>query len=418
MPHLAAMPGLQFSAGFVDITPEEPVPLAGYGWRTIPFEGVADPLEANAVVIREGEQVFVFVTFDFLYIGAELRERLEHALHPLVAPQNLFLCASHTHFAPATDSTLPKLGVVDRKYFDSVVDRVATLLRRLMRLELMPLELGVALGAADNSINRRSAGWRLSRQYPFVNRVMKMKANRHGPKNETVGLVRLGSQALIWHYACHPVFTPRLNHVSADFVGFVRSELRKQFGPSLAVLFWQGFSGNTFPSFARILTRPLARIRMRLTRQQVPVPPTVWQRWAQGLAAAVVRTAARVRLTLVNGSLKMTRASMPLERLLPGAARDKVVSAHSILLGPELQVVGVSAEMMVEHLALLRTVFGNDRLFCVGCIDGVFGYIPTSDMVRDGGYEAREFLPSFSLQGQFAANVEEVLRDQLLAHMH
>src|SRR4051794_16284822 len=69
-----------FAAGFVDITPTRPLPLAGYGARMDVCEGIADRLEANVVVMQDVEAPIIVVSFDLLYVGDLLRGQLEQAL--------------------------------------------------------------------------------------------------------------------------------------------------------------------------------------------------------------------------------------------------------------------------------------------------------------------------------------------------
>jgi len=49
--HLTS-PEASITAGSIDITPQGPVPLAGFTDRTGPSRGVADPLELNALLLR------------------------------------------------------------------------------------------------------------------------------------------------------------------------------------------------------------------------------------------------------------------------------------------------------------------------------------------------------------------------------
>jgi hypothetical protein len=408
--------GLAFAAGRVDITPTRPLPLAGYAGRTALCDGVADPLEANAVVITGGgKPPVVLVTFDLLYVGAELRRRLEQALGLVVPPDRLFLAASHTHFAPATDPTLHRLGLADGDYLDRTAARVAALVRGLLGGRRQPLTLAVASGHADHSVNRRHLGWRVGRRYPFLTRTVTMKANPDGARDETVRVIRLGPRVVVWSYACHPVFVPWMNHVSADYVGVVRRVIRRALGPETVVLFWQGFSCDVFPSIAPTPSGTLARLRGLWSHRPSAVAPDVWRHWAGGLAQRVRDTVRRATAPAAVRHIDCARVGMPLWRLLGPDAPDRTVWAHRLDLGPQARVLGVSAELPVGYLATCQRLFGADGLFCVGCTDGVVGYLPTARMVREGGYEAAEFLPYFGLAGRFSADVEDEIRARLLA---
>ena len=143
------------SAGTAEVTPHRTLPLAGY--RT--FAGrrahnSADPLEVNAIVIRNGDTLCAFVSFDFLYVGGEIRRAVTDALKSVVAPENLFMAASHTHFAPATDPQLPRLGVANADYVQYVARVTADLICETVAAEGRRAVLQYAVGAADHSINR------------------------------------------------------------------------------------------------------------------------------------------------------------------------------------------------------------------------------------------------------------------------
>ena len=55
-----------------DITPQSPVPLAGYSGRSGLYTAVESRLEANAILLRQGEAQVLFVAVDLLYFGPEL----------------------------------------------------------------------------------------------------------------------------------------------------------------------------------------------------------------------------------------------------------------------------------------------------------------------------------------------------------
>jgi hypothetical protein len=400
----------------VDITPcpSRPLPLAGYSERTEPFAGVADPLEANVLVCRDQEQTLVLVTFDLLYVGELLRHKLQEALAPEVQPEQLFLTASHTHFAPATDPTLPQLGSVDEGYVDWVASRVADLVRRLLRARPQPLRVGTGQCPTHLSVNRRLAAWQIRRRFPFLRKSVVMAPNFAGPVERLVRVARIGPDVVLWCFACHPVILPRMDQVSADFVGFVRAALRRDLGAGTTVLFWQGFSGNIYPSYVRSSATLAGRLRLKLLGRAETVRPSAWQRWATGLADQVVAAAQSIPAQEAVCSLAWRRGEIPWEALMPGCGTGKSFRAHVLDLGEALRIVGVSAEMVVEYLPLFQSLFGPRPLFCVSCLDGVAGYVPTSVMLAEGGYEADGFRSAFGLTGEFHPHPEQFLGDRLL----
>src|SRR5690242_15929124 len=95
--------GAFVSAGSVDITPDRPLPLAGYEDRRGPSRGVADPLELNALLLRAPGQTIAILTADLLFVTAELKARLLEAVGARLGldEASLLVAASHTHGAPA-----------------------------------------------------------------------------------------------------------------------------------------------------------------------------------------------------------------------------------------------------------------------------------------------------------------------------
>ncbi|MEO8271519.1 MAG: neutral/alkaline non-lysosomal ceramidase N-terminal domain-containing protein [Aureliella sp.] len=121
----------QVGAAKRDITPQEPVPMWGYGARHAALsEGVLDPLFASAVVIQAGDEKIAIVGLDLGRSPAEaslvrIRERIkseagiEHAL----------IAGSHTHHGPVlelSDEPGRGLGRFDAalRYYQQLEDAI------------------------------------------------------------------------------------------------------------------------------------------------------------------------------------------------------------------------------------------------------------------------------------------------------
>jgi len=63
---------LYASAAALDITPSHPAPLFGYEGRPAAFERIVDPLELNAILVRQGECVLLLVGADLLCVSDDL----------------------------------------------------------------------------------------------------------------------------------------------------------------------------------------------------------------------------------------------------------------------------------------------------------------------------------------------------------
>ena len=84
----------------VDITPEEPVPLAGMvGLHERLSTGVRDPIFVRAVALEEGGTRVAVVSADLLTPAPGLRAAVAEALGKRPG-ESLFLACTHSHSTP------------------------------------------------------------------------------------------------------------------------------------------------------------------------------------------------------------------------------------------------------------------------------------------------------------------------------
>src|SRR5260370_24717308 len=150
------------SSGTVDITPHRPVMLGGYNKRTAPFTAIAGRLEANVLLIKGPSSRVMIVSTDLLYPGETLRDRLIENLGLGDDGDELFFCASHTHFPPMTAPPMPRLGVPDPEYVQYVATQLTALIKSIER-EGEPCVCTFHEGRANHSMNRRLVPLRVTR---------------------------------------------------------------------------------------------------------------------------------------------------------------------------------------------------------------------------------------------------------------
>ncbi len=213
----------------------------------------------------------------------------------------------------------------------------------------------------------------------------------------------------MWSYACHPVCFPKLNHVSADFPGVVRQALRRRYG-SIPILYFQGFSGDTRPCAIRHAARTLGfkdyPAFARFTDE-------AWRNWSGSLASIVGEATTRPGRPLA-GEMKSTRRSLSLSALGPDGA-DRVLTIQEFSFSPDLSLFGVSAELVSAFGDVLRRTRPSVDVIPVGCTDGVPCYIPTSDMISQGGYEVEGFKKLFGVTGNYADDVSQRVESMIFA---
>src|SRR5580700_9044311 len=142
----------QWKAGVasVDITPQEPIWLAGYGSRTKPSEGVLQKIHAKALVLEDetGSRT-ALITSDLLGFIKDVSDPIAaRVLKKYGIPrERLALNASHTHSAPvighmlrpAYPLTPVQEKVIDRyttRLEEQVVEVIGTAIQNLAPAEI------------------------------------------------------------------------------------------------------------------------------------------------------------------------------------------------------------------------------------------------------------------------------------------
>jgi hypothetical protein len=393
------------AAGSADITPTNPVILGGYNKRMAPFTAIADRLEANALVIEGGGRKALIVSTDLLYPGELLRKGLLEALK--VNENELFLCASHTHFAPMTAPLMPRLGVPDGGYVRFVIDRIGSLVRSIEDAGI-PCYATYHEGVLNHSMNRRLRCRRLT--HKGLTHGIGLGPNPFGPRDENVRLLKFCTKerpvALVWNYTCHASDFFDRQRVSAAYPGVVRARLRSELG-KIPVLFLQGFSGNVRPPFRGISDGPKGLLRRVLRGPQFKKAPTKpeWQEWSNSLAESVASFARAPHCLLRIRPPLTRRTEVPEKEFAIGGEGSKSMFWHLIDCG-EFRLVGINAEPVVEYRQLIAKYLAGVPFLNAGCLDQTHCYLPTDDMILEGGYEVEDFRHLFDFKPHFRRAVQ------------
>ncbi|HUV41969.1 MAG TPA: neutral/alkaline non-lysosomal ceramidase N-terminal domain-containing protein, partial [Sedimentisphaerales bacterium] len=132
-PDLAAaktLDALRAGVARIDITPEKPVTLAGYGSRKDLSEGVHDRLYARAVAFENNGKKLVLVSMDLIFSSEELQKVILDEFK--LQPSEVFLSAIHTHSAPALRRVHP--GDKETPLHPNNAEYVETLKKNLVKV--------------------------------------------------------------------------------------------------------------------------------------------------------------------------------------------------------------------------------------------------------------------------------------------
>ncbi len=404
----AEEPGWKAGLARVRITPDQPIVLLGYGDRQGPFQAVAEDIYAKALALEDerGRQAVIvtadLVGFQAAVVTDEVCRRIKKKTG--LDRRQLLFNASHTHTGPlvsldpdpqANSAAHGPLAPDDVRftvaYTHQLQDKLAELVAEALA-QLRPARLAWGTGHVDFPMNRRlRRGDRIA-----------MSENPQGPVDRSVPVLRVASpdgtlRAVLFGCACHnATLTGRDNVIAGDYAGFAQRELEQEH-PAAQAMFMSGCGGDANP-------HPRGSLELA-------------QRHGAALASEVSRVL-NTGLQPIQGDLVVSfaRVKLPLQKLSLNelAQKTKLRSAESLMarhmmgvldhggslprfyeapfavwqLGPSLTLVALPGEPVADYASMIRQRLGADRLWVAGYNNDCFGYLPTAQIVGEGGHEA------------------------------
>ena len=398
----------EWQAGFaaVKITPEVPVPMAGYASRDHPSEGVAADLFAKVLVLADanGERA-VWITTDLIGLrGAVTDEVFRRVMERTgLERRQLLVNSSHTHTGPAiADTDTAAYGIKDeaaanmRAYRRTLEDRlVAAVEQALSRLE--PVELSYGAGVVPFVMNRRE----FTRDRGVI-----LGVNPRGPADRTMPLVKVATpdgrlRAVVFGAAVHnTTLTGDEYRITGDYAGFAQEYVQKLL-PGVQAMFVQGLAGDANPyprgtlDLARQHGETLGKEVMRvLDSRLTPLRgPLNLQFDYADLPLADVP--GRAELEKMTGRGVPSWRSWTASRMLEALDRGQTLPTHYRApvavwqFGSDLTLVALSGEVVSDYVRLIEDAIGPVQLWLSAYNNDVFGYLPSARVLADGGYETR-----------------------------
>ena len=230
--------------GSVDITPNEPILLAGSP-NQLKSASISTRLYVRALVLSAGGMKVAVVTLDTLKYPVEhvVRARQQIEKTTGIPASNVIICASHTHRGPLWSY-----------YKDQLVTPIAEAVAIAAR-DLTPCRFGTAKGKAEGVSECR----RVIKDGNAWNRWLLQPSEQHeypaeaSADSEFDVLAITGKdgryKAVVYNFACHAANTRDLT-VSADYPGDVQQYVQKHLGYEVPTLFLTGACGDVNPVYS------------------------------------------------------------------------------------------------------------------------------------------------------------------------
>lgn len=404
----------------VDITPPVGYRMSGYFYERL-STGVANPLHAKALVLRQGRQraALVFCDLIGLPLDVSARARQQASEKTGIPAASIVVAATHTHTGPLYFDALRKFlherAVAERgsdphETVDYAADLVANIVRAIAEADASQRPVRLRAGTA------RQTGLAFNRRYHMKDGTVRFNPGPRnpevvrpaGPTDPQVGIVLLEDAAGhavagIVNFALH-LDTTGGTLFGADYPFYVEQALRETLGRQFVLLFATGTCGDVnhvdisqperpkSPAIGAALAetvkaalpdlKPIARPALAALSQTVQVPlqqygPADFQKARKNMPKVGTRDL---------GFLEQVEAYKILSLELRGAEAAPM-EVQVFRLDEATALVCLPGEVFVElGLAIRRASPFATTLVVELCNDDP-EYIPTRKAFAEGSYE-------------------------------
>lgn len=386
----------------VNITPELPIWLSGYGARNRPADEKLDDLWAKALVLEDASGArAVIVTMDLVGIDRDLSQQVCRRIEEQckLPRASVALCTSHTHSGPVIRGNLvPMYSLNDdqarrvKEYSVRLTDSLVAVVGDAIE-SLAPSRLSYATGIATFAVNRRNNS---------EGKVPGLRASQMlvGPVDHDVPVLAVHGadgklRAVVAGYACHATVLDTYG-VSADWPGVAQNEIERRH-PGTIALYWAGCGGdqNPLPRRTDELMNQHGRefadaVDSALRGLFTPIPATLKTTYEEiELPFAPLPTRAELEAEAAKESpqLRWARHLLNVWDRDGGLKPTYPYPVQAWKLGPDLTWLFLGGEVVVDYALRLKTDLGPKHTWVASYTNDVMGYIPSRRVLAEGGYE-------------------------------
>jgi hypothetical protein len=389
----------------VDITPDYPIRMTGYGGRKTESEGIEQRLKAKALAIGDdaGGPV-ILVTVDNCGVPGHVTEEVARRLKQKVGlpRERIVVSSSHTHCAPALRGILTLIfGTpvppehqerIDR-YTRELTDKIEQVARAALD-QRHPGRLAWGQGEAGFAMNRR----------PFTpeGKVVRIGINPEAPVDRALPLLRVtgddGSlRAVVVNYACHcTTLGGDFNKLCGDWAGYACEAIERDHPGAIALVTIgcgadanpnpRGSLANAQGNGERIAEEANRLLKGKLT----PLPNTIQARLERiELPFGPLPTREQWQERAGKPGAEGLHARNNLARLDRGEALPTTLPypVQTWTFGDDLAMVFLAGEVVVDYARRLKAECDGSRLWISAYCNDVPCYIASKRLIGEGGYE-------------------------------
>ncbi|WP_395737152.1 neutral/alkaline non-lysosomal ceramidase N-terminal domain-containing protein [Prosthecobacter sp.] len=416
LPSLAADTPTTHPAGAasIDITPDYPVRLSGYGNRRAPNTGVSQHIFAKALAIGSDESAegpAILLTVDNVGVPASMRTEVFRRLQrdTKATDARFAICSSHTHCAPMLIGVLPNLFGMDipaehlpaiERYTRELTDNLEKVARAALA-NRKPSTLAWGVGKVGFAANRRL--------FPLK------------PIDHDLPVLRITGadgkvSAIFTSYACHCT-TIGIDEIHGDWAGVAQEALQREF-PGAIALTALGCGADQNPNPRRTMElvkqygEDLATEAKRVATAELKSLTTPLACETKQIDLAFDTLPTRAEWETLAAS-KTPAISYHAKKNLARLDRGEKLPTHLPYLvqrwsfGNDLAMVFLPGEITVDYSLRIKREYDRSRMWVNGYSNDVPCYVPSRRVLEEGGYEGAGAMVYYDRPTKFAPDVED-----------
>lgn len=396
----------------VDITPEQPLRLSGYGNRLEPSQGIAQRLWVRGVAIGgDGGEPgpAVLLSVENCALAMEMVERVAGRIteRTRIPRRRISITCTHTHSAPALSGAL---GLIIRRpfleeqreaiehYTERVEDAIVEAAERALA-NRQPARLSWSRGEVGFAVNRR-----LIRDGQWAG----FGVREEGPIDHDLPLLTARDEdgkllAAVFNYACHcTTMGGDVYQIHGDWAGSAAGLIEQRHAGAVAVPLI-GCAGDQNPHPRGGSAEQQIELAERHGREVADEVDRLLEEPGRAIASGPVGRIERIDLPYADvpprsewerraerddnaGLLARTiLADLDEGEPVPDALREYPMQTWTF--DDDLAMVFLAGEVLAGYSLRLKEEADGDRLWVTAYANGVPCYIATARAINRGGYE-------------------------------
>lgn len=443
---------LHAGAAVVDITPPLGELIVG-GWKPFPARTIHDPIHARCIALEQDSTRIVFVVCDNVGIPADVFDRARQLIPDTTGldPANIMMSSTHTHSATTARGPL-RLSSTSAltSYQKQVAAGIASAVTQAIK-NLQPAELAIGSASEPREVfNRRwfmAPGFPLPNPFGGVDKVRMNPPRGHGsllrpagPTDPEIGFISIRTLAgkplaLLANYSLHYVGGVPAGDVSADYFAIFANQIARQLGAdkNFVGIMTNGTSGNINnidfqnKSPRRPPYEKMTEVAHRVADQVCNAHAKLkYQRSFTKFGQRHHQLKLKVRKPTPEIMAYFAKVAQKPESEKPYNSKEAIYAQRMKVMQNEpdeitatlqhfvigdLAIATIPFEVFVEIGLEIKDKSPFDQTFTVSLANGSFGYLPTPEHHKLGGYET--WLGTSSVEETASVKITKAILDAL-----